>query len=189
MPLATFLAVDVINSTNVFSFSTKDPGQLHLLPDGVRLVYALTRRGVGHSHGRGAHLPGVRHRNYFVVQFRGQPILPWDIQSFGTAVTVAGGYQYVPTQQMALTALGYFGVLALCVKLCPRGKEGASRRFRITERAVSLVVSGALFLMLFPMDILTDMGNLRVGLEPKDQLRADGHHRRVFRQHPVCDGG
>ena len=36
--------------------------------------------------------------NYFVVQFRGQPILPWDIQGFGTALTVSGGYTYEPTR-------------------------------------------------------------------------------------------
>ena len=159
MPLATFLAVDVINSTNVFSFSTKKILANYICYLMVfALVYALTRRVWATAMAGGLIFLVFGIANYFVVQFRGQPILPWDIQSFGTAVTVAGGYQYVPTQQMALTALGYFGVLALCVKLCPRGKEGASRRFRITERAVSLVVSGALFLMLFPMDILTDMG-------------------------------
>ena len=159
MPLATFLAVDVINSTNVFSFSTKKILANYICYLMVfALVYAITRRVWATAMAGGLIFLVFGIANYFVVQFRGQPILPWDIQSFGTAVTVAGGYQYVPTQQMALTALGYFGVLALCVKLCPRGKEGASRRFRITERAVSLVVSGALFLMLFPMDILTDMG-------------------------------
>lgn len=159
MPLATFLAVDVINSTNVFSFSTKKILANYICYLMVfALVYALTRRVWATAMAGGLIFLVFGIANYFVVQFRGQPILPWDIQSFGTAVTVAGGYQYVPTQQMALTALGYFGVLALCVKLCPRGKEGASRRFRITERAVSLIVSGALFLMLFPMDILTDMG-------------------------------
>ena len=159
MPLATFLAVDVINSTNVFSFSTKKILANYICYLMVfALVYALTRRVWATAMAGGLIFLVFGIANYFVVQFRGQPILPWDIQSFGTAVTVAGGYQYVPTQQMALTALGYFGVLALCVKLCPRGKEGASRRFRITERAVSLVISGALFLMLFPMDILTDMG-------------------------------
>lgn len=159
MPLATFLAVDVINSTNVFSFSTKKILANYICYLMVfALVYAITRRVWATAMAGGLIFLVFGIANYFVVQFRGQPILPWDIQSFGTAVTVAGGYQYVPTQQMALTALGYFGVLALCVKLCPRGKEGASRRFRITERAVSLVISGALFLMLFPMDILTDMG-------------------------------
>ena len=159
MPLATFLAVDVINSTNVFSFSTKKILANYICYLMVfALVYAITRRVWATAVAGGLIFLVFGIANYFVVQFRGQPILPWDIQSFSTAVTVAGGYQYVPTQQMAMTALGYFAVVALCVKLCPRGKEGASRRFRIAERAVSFVVSGALFFMLFPMDILTDMG-------------------------------
>ena len=45
MPLATFLAVDVINSTNVFSFSTKKILANYICYLMVfALVYALTRR-------------------------------------------------------------------------------------------------------------------------------------------------
>jgi phosphoglycerol transferase MdoB-like AlkP superfamily enzyme len=32
--------------------------------------------------------------NHYVVEFRGIPILPWDIKSIGTAADVAGGYSY-----------------------------------------------------------------------------------------------
>ena len=32
--------------------------------------------------------------NYFVVQFRGSPIVPWDLFSVGTAASVAGSYTY-----------------------------------------------------------------------------------------------
>jgi len=32
--------------------------------------------------------------NYFVVQFRSNPVMPWDIFSVGTALSVAGNYEY-----------------------------------------------------------------------------------------------
>lgn len=32
--------------------------------------------------------------NYFVVSFRGNPILPWDLQSIGTALSISDNYSY-----------------------------------------------------------------------------------------------
>ncbi len=34
--------------------------------------------------------------NYYVISFRGAPIVPWDFLSLRTAASVAGGYSYVP---------------------------------------------------------------------------------------------
>ena len=79
-------------------------------------------------------------------------------RSFSTAMAVSGGYEYLPTQQMALAALGFFCVLALCVKLGPRGKAGVSRKFRLSERFAALGLSLMLFFLLFPMDILSNLG-------------------------------
>ena len=64
--------------------------------------------------------------NYFVVQFRGQPILPWDIQGFGTALTVSGGYTYKPTPLMTVVAMAYLLTVVVCVKLAPKGKPQKS---------------------------------------------------------------
>ena len=51
-----------------------------------RLRYALmTSVGM-------AYLIGLA--NHYVVEFRGTPILPWDFKSFGTALEVAGNYDY-----------------------------------------------------------------------------------------------
>ena len=48
--------------------------------------------------------------NYFVLEFRGAPIQPWDILSIGTAASVADNYEY-KLDKDALTAL--IGLLAL----------------------------------------------------------------------------
>ena len=50
--------------------------------------------------------------NYFVLEFRGAPIQPWDILSIGTAASVADNYEY-KLDKDALTAL--IGLLALLV--------------------------------------------------------------------------
>ncbi len=48
--------------------------------------------------------------NAFVVQFREQPIMPMDLKSFRTAMSVAGEFQYEPTVNMVLMGL----VMVLC---------------------------------------------------------------------------
>jgi len=45
--------------------------------------------------------------NYFVVDFRSSPIVPWDIYSVRTASSVAGNYEFVITQRLALVVLGF----------------------------------------------------------------------------------
>lgn len=43
--------------------------------------------------------------NAFVIQFRDQPIMPMDIKSISTVITVAGEFQYDPTGNMILMGL------------------------------------------------------------------------------------
>ncbi|MFW5672091.1 MAG: LTA synthase family protein [Acetivibrio ethanolgignens] len=51
-----------------------------------RLRYALMTAGVI------SYVIGLA--NHYVLEFRGIPILPWDFKSFGTAMDVAGNYDY-----------------------------------------------------------------------------------------------
>lgn len=43
--------------------------------------------------------------NYFVITFRGKPIMPADIRALGTATEVMGGYTFVPSQSMIVGLL------------------------------------------------------------------------------------
>lgn len=159
LPLAAFIAVDVINGTRIWQF----PGQrwvanylCYLLV--FSLAYALTRRPWAAVAVGGLVSMTFGIANYFVVQFRGQPILPWDFQSFATAMTVSGGYEYVPTQKMALSAMGYIATVVLCYKLSPHAAPAPPRSLRLAERFSALAVSVALAVMLFPLNGLENLG-------------------------------
>ena len=55
--------------------------------------------------------------NYFVVQFRGSPIVPWDLFSVGTAASVAGNYSYEILWRFVFSGMGFLFLIILNVKL------------------------------------------------------------------------
>lgn len=73
--------------------------------------------------------------NGFLMQFRGNPILPWDFTALDTAMAVAGNYHYTPTVMMIV---GLVILIALCVvikKLCIAGEirfTKDSAKFRLS---------------------------------------------------------
>ena len=157
LPLGAFAAVDLINSTRILTFSLEKILANYLCYLMVfALLYAICRRVWVTALTGGLIFLIFGIANYFVVQFRGQPILPWDIQGFGTALTVSGGYTYEPTPMMTFAAIAYLLAVALCVKIDPREKPGKS--FRLAERGVAFGLSAVLFVLLFPMNILAGMG-------------------------------
>ena len=54
--------------------------------------------------------------NFFVVQFRGSPIVPWDLLSLGTAASVAGNYSYNVTWVFAVCVGSFAVLIALAAK-------------------------------------------------------------------------
>ncbi len=158
LPLGSFVAVDTINSTKLWQFSGRRWFANYLCYLLVfALSYALTRRPWAAVAIGGAASLTFGIANYFVVQFRGQPILPWDFTSFGTALTVSGGYEYVPTRKMAVAALYYICTVILCVKIAPKDAPHASRRFHIAERLTALSISALLAVTLFPLNGLSHL--------------------------------
>ena len=51
--------------------------------------------------------------NYFVVQFRGSPVVPWDLYSLGTAASVAGNYSYEIIWRFVFSAAGFIYLFIL----------------------------------------------------------------------------
>ncbi|MDO4522365.1 MAG: LTA synthase family protein [Eubacteriales bacterium] len=51
--------------------------------------------------------------NYFVVAFRSSPIVPWDLYSLKTAVSVAGNYEYKLSPRLLWVILGFLCLLYL----------------------------------------------------------------------------
>lgn len=159
MPLGAFYAVDIINSTRIFSFSYKRGFANYICYLMVfAAIYALCRRAWITAMAGGAIFLTFGIANYFVTQFRGQPILPWDFQSFATAMTVSGGYEYILTRTMMLFIAGYFCIVLLCVHLGVTKSTKSSRSAKLVERLCAGAVAVTLAVLIFPMDILTDMG-------------------------------
>ncbi len=74
--------------------------------------------------------------NYYVISFRGSPVVPWDLMSLGTAASVAGSYDYtLPPRQIALILLMLFLAFTECY-----AKIHISRK-KILLRAGSAVIS------------------------------------------------
>ena len=157
LPLGSFIAVDFINSTRIlnFSFQTGLANYLCYLMV-FAVIYALSRRVWVTALAGGLIFLVFGIANYFVVQFRGQPILPWDIQGFGTALTVSGGYTYEPTPLMTVMAMGYLLTVILCVKLDPR--QEPEKWVRLAERSVSGCLAVFLFVLLFPVNVMSTLG-------------------------------
>ena len=157
LPLGSFIAVDFINSTRIlnFSFQTGLANYLCYLMV-FAAIYALSRRVWVTALTGGLIFLVFGIANYFVVQFRGQPILPWDIQGFGTALTVSGGYTYEPTPLMTVMAMGYLLTVILCVKLDPR--QEPEKWVRLAERGVSGCLAAFLFVLLFPVNVMSTLG-------------------------------
>ncbi len=55
--------------------------------------------------------------NYFVILFRSAPILPWDLGSFGVAMSVAGNFSYTLTVRACNVILLFMAAAALALKV------------------------------------------------------------------------
>lgn len=81
--------------------------------------------------------------NYFVVQFRSNPVMPWDIFSIRTAASVANNYQYT-LEPHAIVCVVIF-ILILIVCRFASGKTDINKRFRIISAficALALILLG-----------------------------------------------
>ena len=55
--------------------------------------------------------------NYFVLQFRSAPIMPWDIFSIKTAASVADNFKYTLTRNAIFTLLGFVLLVFIATRL------------------------------------------------------------------------
>ncbi len=54
--------------------------------------------------------------NYFVVSFRGTPIVPWDLLSIGTAMSVADNYEYTLSWRCAFVLIAFVWIILIASK-------------------------------------------------------------------------
>ena len=83
--------------------------------------------------------------NYYVIEFRSAPIMPWDIYSIGTAASVANNFKYTVEKQTVLVLLGFVLLIAAesVVNLEIR-KNGQKRVSVWGIRAVGIAIAVAL---------------------------------------------
>ncbi len=96
--------------------------------------------------------------NYYVSQFRGVPILPWDLTAIGTAMDVMGGYEFKVTFPIAVSVLASAGFYMLISKLVPKRTDISKMKKRF-ERLASAVIAVALILLIFPVNLMNIMGH------------------------------
>lgn len=77
--------------------------------------------------------------NYFVLQFRSAPIMPWDIFSVKTAASVANNFKYTMEKQTIFAVVGLVIILILEFFLSSN-KPLTNHKFRIAGLIVSLTL-------------------------------------------------
>lgn len=71
--------------------------------------------------------------NYFVIQFRGNPVVPWDIFSLKTAASVADNYRYRLEPRAIACVLAFAAIFILCAFAF--GKKGSASGIRLSKKS------------------------------------------------------
>lgn len=96
--------------------------------------------------------------NYFVKEYKGGPLLPWDIGSIATAGKVAHSYSYTITKQIIISIT----IIILIWKLCAFCiKNPKTKLYRIYR-----VISLGLFTLFIGVFYLTDIVQEQLGATP-----------------------
>ena len=75
--------------------------------------------------------------NYFVVEFRSSPIVPWDLLSVGTAASVADNYTYEISWRMLFVTLGFVFLFVFSIK---NGIKPTKLKYRIPAFLLCLIL-------------------------------------------------
>lgn len=105
--------------------------------------------------------------NYYIAQFRGNPILPWDLTALQTAVAVSGSYHFSLTWRMVLALFLAGGLIALMV--CGRKRRGLRLHLRGAGRGIILACG---LLCLGASSQIDNLKELGISADVWDQAKA-----------------
>ncbi len=126
-------------------------GWIYLLYLAVFAVSGSTRIGIPLT---AVFLYIVSVAEFLVAGFRGRPIMIWDVLALGTAISVAGNYEFVITEEMYFA---FLGVQAICLFALVFPKKVRGRKKRLTFAGGSAgVVFG--FCLWFYTSLIPHMG-------------------------------
>lgn len=86
--------------------------------------------------------------NYFVIQFRSNPVMPWDIFSIRTAASVADNYQYKLEPRAIVCILVFAIILAVC-QLASKKADVDNQKHPTFILTKKIRITGALICALF----------------------------------------
>lgn len=80
--------------------------------------------------------------NYYILDFRSAPIMPWDIYSFGTAMSVAGNFKYTLEKQAVFVIIGFALLIMMerFVDLKIKPQDARFKKAAIAARAFGVCV-------------------------------------------------
>lgn len=90
--------------------------------------------------------------NYYTVCFRSSPILPWDLLSLRTAMSVTSNYDFAVEFQMLIVALGFVLVLVIAAKIDVRLPRINVKNI-IGRAAGAIVCSGLVVLLTWGLQV------------------------------------
>lgn len=126
----------------------------HVITDLAPLILVLNLLFFYLLYGLAAFLLGSVHRgfqlatlvpmlfgltNYFVVSFRGSPIVPWDLLSLGTAASVADNYTFTLSWKAASSVLMFIWIILIASKSSVTFRNW---KIRLTVAAIWLIGLG-----------------------------------------------
>ena len=117
---------------------------------------------------------GIGLGDYYVIRFRGTPILPWDIYSLKTALSVSGDYSYALEKEAVFSILGF----VLLFVLANLGKDyRLDRRYWQVRLAGGFLAMGVLvgeYQLLKQPEFISDMRIYDKLFTPYTMIKRDG---------------
>lgn len=112
--------------------------------------------------------------DYYVIEFRGIPILPWDVYSVKTAAGVSADYSYALEPAAIWSVLAFVGVIAL-EGLCKDYKLDRNRwRLRLAGGACAFFVLFGEYQLLKNPDFILNMRIYDKLFTPYSMIKRDG---------------
>ena len=77
--------------------------------------------------------------NYYVLNFRSAPIMPWDIYSIGTAASVAGNFNYTLKGSTVLVIIGFLILLLIESRFHMKAPARVAKRAALILLSIALI--------------------------------------------------
>ncbi len=115
--------------------------------------------------------------NYFVISFRGKPIMPADLKAVGTAMEVVNGYRFQFTWPMVLSILAVAAycaaVVAVYRKLKKRGEKRTLKR-ELIRRGITVVIGAAMIVLAVNNTAFRSLNSFQWNEKIKEAFHREG---------------